>query len=146
VEDIMSENINALDEIHKGACMGCDAISFVLDKVEDNDFKNELESEFNFYKSIETKIDKIYPKYDDGEPHETGIMNKAMTWSGIEMKTMNDHSNSKIAELLLQGVNMGIIEGRKILNKKKINNEVSKIVSEYVETQEEFMEILKKYL
>ena len=69
----MSENINALDEIHKGACMGCDAISFVLDKVEDNDFKNELESEFNFYKSIETKIDKIYSKYDDGEPHETGI-------------------------------------------------------------------------
>ena len=56
----MSENINALDEIHKGACMGCDAISFVLDKVENNEFKNELESEFNFYKSIETKIDKIY--------------------------------------------------------------------------------------
>ena len=142
----MSENINALDEIHKGACMGCDAISFVLDKIEDNDFKNELESEFNFYKSIETKIDKIYSKYDDGEPHETGIMNKAMTWSGIEMKTMNDHSNSKIAELLLQGVNMGIIEGRRILNKKKINNEVSKIVSEYVETQEKFMETLKRYL
>lgn len=146
MEDNMSENINALDEIHKGACMGCDAISFVLDKVEDNDFKNELESEFNFYKSIETKIDKIYSKYDDGEPHETGIMNKAMTWSGIEMKTMNDHSNSKIAELLLQGVNMGIIEGRRILNKKKINNEVSKIVSEYVETQEKFMETLKNYL
>lgn len=142
----MSENINALDEIHKGACMGCDAISFVLDKVEDIEFKNELESEFNFYKSIETKIDKIYSKYDDGEPHETGIMNKAMTWSGIEMKTMNDHSNSKIAELLLQGVNMGIIEGRRILNKKKINNEVSKIVSEYVETQEKFMEDLKRYL
>jgi hypothetical protein len=142
----MSENINALDEIHKGSCMGCDAISFVLDKVEDKDFKSELESEFNFYKSIETKIDKIYSKYDDGEPHETGIMNKAMTWSGIEMKTMNDHSNSKIAELLLQGVNMGIIEGRRILNKKKINNEVSKIVSEYVETQEKFMETLKCYL
>lgn len=142
----MSENINALDEIHKGSCMGCDAINFVLDKVEDNEFKNELESEFNFYKSIETKIDKIYSKYDDGKPHDTGIMNKAMTWSGIEMKTMNDHSNSKIAELLLQGVNMGIIEGRRILNKKKINNEVSKIVSEYVETQEKFMETLKKYL
>lgn len=142
----MSENINALDEIHKGSCMGCDAISFVLDKVEDNEFKSELESEFNFYKSIESKVDKIYSKYDDGEPHETGIMTKAMTWSGIEMKTMSDHSNSKIAELLLQGVNMGIIEGRRILNKKKINNEVSKIVSEYVETQEKFMETLKKYL
>ncbi len=142
----MGENINALDEIHKGSCMGCDAISFVLDKVEDREFKSELESEFNFYKSIESRVDKIYSKYDDGEPHETGIMTKAMTWSGIEMKTMSDHSNSKIAELLLQGVNMGIIEGRRILNKKKINNEVSKIVSEYVETQEKFMETLKRYL
>ena len=69
-----------------------------------------------------------------------------MTWSGIEMKTLTDSSNSKIAELLLQGVNMGIIEGRKILNKKKINDEVEKIVSEYVTMQEENVEELKKYL
>ena len=45
-------------------------------------------------------------------------MNKVMTWYGIEMKTMFDKSNSKIAELLLQGTNMGIIEGRKLLNNK----------------------------
>ena len=31
----MNENINALDEIHKGTCMGEDAINFVLDKVKD---------------------------------------------------------------------------------------------------------------
>ena len=29
----MKENINALDEMNKGASMGIDAISFVLDKV-----------------------------------------------------------------------------------------------------------------
>jgi hypothetical protein len=47
-------------------------------------------------------------------------MNKVMTWYGIEMKTMFDKSNSKIAELLLQGTNMGIIEGRKLLNNKGV--------------------------
>ena len=36
----MKDNINALDEIHKGACMGQDALSFVLDKVLDNKFKS----------------------------------------------------------------------------------------------------------
>ena len=41
---------------------------------------------------------------------------------------------------------MGIIEGRKILNKKDINKEVNKIVSIYVTMQEECVEILKKYL
>ena len=62
------------------------------------------------------------------------------------MKTMNDKSNSKIAELLLNGVNMGIIEGKKILNNKKLNKEVSIIVSKYVNMQEENVEKLKTFL
>ena len=37
----MNEDINALDEIHKGACMGKDAINFVLDKVEDDSLKKD---------------------------------------------------------------------------------------------------------
>ena len=97
-------------------------------------------------KNIASEIEKIYPKYNDDKPHETGMMNKAMTWSEVEMKTINDKSNSKIAELLLNGVNMGIIEGRRILNKKKIDDEVSKIVSKYVTMQEESMDVLKGYL
>lgn len=140
------EDINALDEIHKGACMGIDAISFVLDKVEDDSLKKELEKEEKEYNKIKEKVEDIYPKYNEGKPHETGVMTKAMTWSGIEMKTMNDKSNSKIAELLLQGVNMGIIEGRKILNNKKINKEVNDIIEEYVTMQEDSVETLKKYL
>ena len=142
----MKENINALDEIHKGACMGVDALSFVLDKAEDEEFKKELKKEYNDYKAIADEIEKIYPKYNDDKPHDTNVMNKAMTWSEVEMKTINDKSNSKIAELLLNGVNMGIIEGRRILNKKKIDDEVSKIVSKYVTMQERSVDVLKSYL
>ena len=140
------ENINALDETHKGAFMGIDAIDFVLDKVEDKKLKEVLKKQYNGYNDIAKNIEEIYPKYNEGEPHKTSMMNKAMTWSGVEMKTMNDKSNSKIAELLLQGVNMGIIEGRKILNQKKIDNTVRKIVSDYVTMQEDSVEVLKAYL
>lgn len=140
------ENINALDEIHKGAYMGMDAIDFTLDKVEDNDLKEILNGYYNNYQDIAQKIEKLYPLYDNDEPHKTSTMNKVMTKSGIEMKTMNNHSNSKIAELLLQGMNMGIIEGRRILNQKKIDNKVRDIVSEYVTMQEKSVETLKNYL
>lgn len=142
----MEENINALDEIHKGSCMGMDAIHFVLEKTEDDNFKKELQKEYDDYQAIATKIEEIYPKYNNGKPHETGMMTKAMTWYGVEMKTLMDNSNSKIAELILQGVNMGIIEGRKILNQKKIDTKVRTIISEYVAMQEDSVEILKKYL
>ena len=140
------ENINALDEIHKGACMGMDAIDIILDKVKDENLKKELKKEYRNYKKIAFRIEEIYHNYDEGEPHKTSLMNKAMTWSDIEMKTLGDDSDSKIAELLLNGVNMGIIEGRRILNKKEINDEVSKIVSEYVTMQEESVDVLKHYL
>ena len=140
------ENINALDEIHKGACMGMDAIHFVREKVEDEKLKKELDKEYEQYQEISKKIEKIYPKYNDDEPHETNVINKAMTWYGIEMKTMTDESSSKIAELLLQGVNMGIIEGRKVLNKKEIDEEVNNLIDEYVTMQEESVERLKKFL
>ena len=142
----MKEDINALDEVHKGACMGIDAIDFVLDKVEDDNLKKELKKEYKEYQDIEKRIEEIYPKYNEGDPHSTSAMNKAMTWSGIEMKTMTDKSTSKITELLLQGVNMGIIEGRKILNKKEINKEVHDIVSKYVTMQEKSIENLKRFL
>ena len=140
------ENINALDEIHKGSCMGMDALHFVLDKVEDNKLKKVLEEEYQQYEEIAKRIEEVYPKYNNDEPHKTNAMTKAMTWYGIEMKTLTDKSDSKIAELLLQGVNMGIIEGRKILNKKKIDKEVNDIISCYVTMQEKSVEILKQYL
>ena len=140
------ENINALDEIHKGACMGMDAIDFIKDKIDDKKFKKEMDKEYRDYKSIKKQIEDMYPKYDNDDPHSTSVMNKAMTWTSIEMKTMNDTSNSNLAELLLKGVNMGIIEGKKILNNKKINEEVRDVVNTYVKMQEENVEALKQYL
>ena len=141
------DNINALDEINKGACMGMDAIHFILDKVKDEEFKKTLELEYNKYKDISKRIEKMYPEYNDTDkPHETSTMNKAMTWYGIEMKTLMDDSNSKIAELLMQGTNMGIIEGRKILNNKDLDKKVHEIVQEYVTMQEDSVEKIKTYL
>lgn len=139
--------VNVLDELNKGACMGMDAIHFILDKVEDDNFKKILEEQYKQYEVISNKIEKLYPEYeDDKEPHETNKITKAMTWYGIEMKTLTDKSNSKIAEILLQGTNMGIIEGRKLLNNKSTNKEIESLIKAYVDMQEEAVEKLKQFL
>lgn len=143
----MEENINVLDELNKGACMGMDAIKFIIEKVKSDEFKKSLEIQYNKYKDISEKIGNLYLKYNkDGTPHETNSMEKMMTRYGIEMKTSMDHSDSKIADLLLKGTNMGIIEGRKIINHKKVDKEVSNLAEEYITMQEDSIENLKKYL
>lgn len=141
-----NEEVNVLDELSKGACMGRDAIHFIMDKVEDEDLKKELDRQYREYKEISEEINKIYPEYSEDEPHKTSAMNKMMTWYGIEMKTLIDSSTSKIAELLLQGTNMGIIEGRRLLNQKDTDKEINKLVEKYVEVQETAVEKLKPFL
>lgn len=146
MENIEKDERNILDELNKGASMGQDAIHFILEKVEDEALKKELEKQYQDYKGISKKIHRIYPDYSEKEPHETNIVNKALTWYGIEMKTLMDASTSKITELLLQGTNMGIIEGRKLLNHKSPDPKVYDLIKEYVAMQEESVENLKKFL
>jgi hypothetical protein len=144
MEDI---NVKVLDEVNKGTTMGMDAIHFVSSKVGDERFKKVLDVEYGKYKKISERIDNIYSKYAIKEPHETNKMEKLMTWYGINMRTMSDQSNSKISELLMQGTNMGIIEGRRLLNNNpSVDNEVKNILNDFVVMQEDSVETLKKYL
>lgn len=142
-----NNNLNVLDEVNKGATMGMDAIKFVSDKVEDSEFKRTLDVEYNKYKDISRRVNDLYSNYSDKEPHETNTMNKMMTWYGVEMKTMSDKSNSNISELLMNGTNMGIIEGRRLLNQNKnLAPDVEKILDDFVSMQEDSVEKLKTFL
>ena len=140
------KNINILDELNKGCCMGSDAVKFILDKVEEKEFKDVCEDLLEEYEDLEEKINKVYDKYSDEDPHETNAMNKAMTWYGIQIRTMADDSDSKLAELLLQGLNMGVIEGRRLLNQKDGDEKVLDLVDEYVDMQEKYVEDMKEFL
>ncbi|MCI8272978.1 MAG: hypothetical protein HFJ55_02715 [Clostridia bacterium] len=141
------QNVKVLDEVNKGTTMGMDAISFILNKVKDNKFEEVLNVEYGKYKKIADRVDEIYSEYSFDKPQETNAMNKMMTWYGINMKTINDQSNSKISELLMQGTNMGIIEGRRLLNNNpSVDSKVKQILNDFVVMQEDSIETLKKYL
>ena len=75
-----NQNLNILDEVNKGATMGMDAISYVSEKVTDDEFKNVLDTEYNKYQKISQRVNELYSNYTDKEPHETNAMNKMMTW------------------------------------------------------------------
>ena len=141
------QNLNILDEVNKGATMGMDAITFVSKKVKDKKFKNILDIEYNKYEQISYKVKDLYSQYSNKNPHETNTMNKVMTWYGIQMKTMNDDTVSKLAEILVQGTNLGIIEGRRLLNQNpKVSRNIKKILNDFVSMQEDSLETLKKFL
>lgn len=145
----MNENdLNVLDEINKGATMGMDAIEFIAKKVGDPKFRNTLDDEYGKYQEISDRANNIYTRYTyEKDPHETSAMNKIMTWWGIQMKSMTDQSNSNLSELLLNGTNMGIIEGRRLINQNpEITEDIKTLLCDFVKIQEDSVETLKSFL
>lgn len=142
-----NQNLNILDEVNKGTSMGMNAISYVSEKAIDNNFKNILNEQYSKYNNISNQVNSLYSNYSTKNPHEINSMEKLMAWSGVKMKTITDNTTSKLAELLMKGTNMGIIEGRRLLNQN--NNaaeDVKKILNDFVVMQEDSVENLKKYL
>ena len=103
----MKENINALDEIHKGSCMGMDAIHFILEKVENESFKDLLEKQYNSYKKINEEREMIAKRIEE----ETGIETKFARLAHVQRggtPTLRDRELAslmgyKAVELLLDG-------------------------------------------
>ena len=55
------DEINVLDELNKGACMGRDAIHFIMDKVEDEGLKQELKNQYAEYQKTSDVIPRPQP-------------------------------------------------------------------------------------
>lgn len=141
-----NENLKILHEIHKGAKMGMEAITYVSDKVGDSYFRDELSSQYNQYDDILNRVNDSFTNL--GEiPKENNAKDKFMSWMGVQMNTMKDQSNSKLSELLIQGTTMGIIEGRKILNNNpNVDENISNTLKDFVKMQEDSVEKLKTFL
>ena len=139
----MDSNRYILNELNKGIKMGMDSISNVSEKVQDDRFKQDLKYQYDEYNKILNEVNDELTNYDDF-PKELNPMQKAMGWMGV---TIADKSNSKIAELMIQGTNMGIIEGVKLLNQNpEADDEVKNVLNEFIKFQENTLEQLKKYL
>lgn len=142
----MDNNINTLDELNKGCCMGIDSLNIIIPKIDESKFRNLLKKQLIEYKDLSSRITDLYKEYTSTDIHETNLMTKAMTWYGIEMDTMMDKSISNVADMFIKGTNMGIIEGKRLLNNKTMDKKVHKICKEYVKMQEAYLDKLKEYL
>lgn len=142
----MDNNINVLDELNKGCCMGIDAIEIIIKKVNEYEFRELLEEFKEKYSNLSTEIKDLYKEFTEDDIHKTNNMTKLMTWYGIQKDTILDDSISNLADLLIRGTNMGIIEGEKIINNKKVDKNIKNITEKYIKMQKKYIEKLEQYL
>ena len=140
------QEIEILKEINKDAKMGMDSITMVNEKVQDENFRKLLDNQHNEYQNIFDRTQELLVQENESI-QDVPSMQKAMAWTGIQMNTMNDKSNSKLSELLIQGNDMGVIKGTKLLNESSFTtSEIENLLSDFVRLQEKNIDDLKKFL
>lgn len=108
--------------VAKNSGMGVEAIDDITSYVRDEKLRGEILAQKRTYEDIRDRAcEELSP--EDRDDVETGLLAKAMLKSGIMMNTLVDKSNKNIAEMLIEGVNMGVNELTSQLNKMNSSGE-----------------------
>lgn len=114
----MNENVKLLNYIYQNAQMGVDTIKQLLDIVEDIAFKSQLQSQYNEYKEI-NEIAKSLLNTNGYDEEGISAFKKIKTYLMINIQTLTDRSSSHVAEMMIIGSNMGVIDAIKNIKKYK---------------------------
>ena len=125
---IEQDTIRLLRECDSGVKMGIASINEVLDDVKNESFKTCLMKCRNEHEKLSGEIQSHLARFDD-EGKNPNPMVKAMSWMKTNMMLMVNDADDRIADLMIDGCNMGVKSLSKYLNQYKAADECSKEIA-----------------
>ena len=143
---IEQDTIKLLRECDAGVKMGIKSINDVFEHVKNDEFKNLLNACKDEHHKLDKEIEEQLNKYND-EGKEPNIMATAMSWIKTNVKLASEESDSTVADLMIDGCNMGVKSLNRYLNEYKAADEVSKDIAKRLIKQEEKLAVnIRKFL
>lgn len=143
---IEQDTVKLLRECDAGIKMGVSSIADVLDRTQNNEFRQKLYNCKAEHEKLKTEVQSLLNRYHDGGKEPNPIA-KSMSWMKTNVKLGMDESDSTIADLMTDGCNMGVKSLNKYLNQYEAADEVSKDITKRLINLEEQLTIdMRKYL
>lgn len=136
---------NFLNSIFKTSEMGIVGIDDIIENVKDNEFSKVLLHQREDYEKIIKKCDKLF-KDNHFIKKDLGAMTKASSKIMSKVKLMKNENDSKIAKMMIEGTNKGIIKINKGLNENEDAKELKKLALDLLKIMENNLNDLKIYL
>lgn len=111
----MNETIQLLQDVARNARTGEDAVNQLMRRAEGDDMRRSLNAARAQYAAIHREASRALAAHD-GQAEPVGPLSRAGLWVGVQMNTLADRSDDHIAELVIQGTTMGVIETTKSAN------------------------------
>ena len=142
----MNQTRNLLQSIVENARVGEDACDQLLSRTEDKNLRMELMNEKQQYAGFARDAEMMLENMGV-HPHPQGMMERMGMWMGMQFNTLKDHSASHIADMLIQGATMGVVEMTKARNSNPdADAQAHGVAADMIAKQQEAIDRLKSFL
>ena len=141
-----SQEVAVYKGIQRNTEMAMKAIDTIADKVYDDQLAMQIFRQSLKYSEIHNTASKqlVVAK---AEPYRASYMEDLMLKTGIHYNTLLNTSTSHIAELMIKGSNMGIVDMERLLNhNENIGEKPLTLAKQLIELEERNINRLKQYL
>ena len=143
---IEQDTIKLLRECDAGIQMGVDSIDDVVNRVKSEKMRTFLLQCKKEHQELDAEVQALLEKYrDDGK--DPNPIAKGMSWMKTNMKMAMDESDATIADLMVDGCDMGVKSLSRYLNQYAAADEVSKdICKRLIKLEEKLGVQMRDYL
>ncbi len=142
----MDANAELLNYIRQNAQMGQDTVHQLCGIVNEGEFKSLLDSQFSEYKKMFDATEKRL-KAMGMKVKDVNALNKMGAYLMINMETLLDKSPEHIAEMMIQGSTMGVIQiTRKLKEYRGADEEIKYMGEHLLSLEQQNIEECKRYL
>ena len=134
--------------IYKNVKMGSESILNLMPKVVDEKLKSDMTEQLNSYETYARRAEEILLARGL-KPKEENMMTKLSAKAGMAMNTMVDSTTSHIAEMMIQGLTMGVTELYRDIGEAEevgISGEALSLAKDALAFEENAVEKFKTYL
>lgn len=143
----MNADAELLDFIYQNSEMGVKTVKQLLSMTDNKPFQEHLDAELKEYSQVHEKARELLNLHGR-KAKDIGALETMMAYLAIDMKTLKDKSVSHMAEMLIQGGTMGIIDCNKRIRQYEgeADKDILALMKELLKVEEDHIERLKKML
>ena len=138
--------VNYLTSLYQNVNVALQSIEDLMPKIEDEKLRKELSNEYATYDILARECEML-GKSEDINLKENNWFEKIRLWSSINLSTMTDKSTRHIAEMMLLGTVMGLIQ---CLKDKKdyraVSSDIDDLCQKISDFEEENYQRLKDFI
>ena len=139
-------NFNLITAIYQNLQTAKQSINNVIEKINDTKLKKELKRQFKDYDELSESCEDLARVYEI-ELADNNFFKKAKMWLNVNMATLMDKSNRKIASITIIGSTMGVIDLMSVLSDcKKGKKEFLTLGRAVLDLEERNIEKLKPFI